>query len=1279
MIYSDLYLTTKSGTRTLLPQAYDKTFDVQGRFKASTISFEIPTDAAKAVGLTEGSFVSVSVDENILPTPYVIEGSGFDYVTEDGISTQSFKGRSIHALGEDAIVLPSAWPNPTPSGHAFQNVTPGTILKTLFTRAQQRGSLQEWDHSTFSGTVDSNGKSWPSMMDRNYSNGDTLLSVCQSLVDDGLIELDFNGFQIRAYVPGTLGKTIPPEKVFFQAGYSLSDGSFDRDASGFATDVFAIGDGATATLETRSELYGILGRRREKFVQYGGIGNVDLLKVLAKADLDRMSLVKQEDTLGVLHEVYQPFVDYNIEDWVQLYRTDGTMTLVQIKQISVREGKDGEYSVGVTLGTLIDSMEEKFQRRLDAITGANAGGGAVPNDKNQIKIAPGPPQNLSVSAQPYLDNQMRRKVIAIADWSDVIVYDNGTPLNGVDNYEVAIKAGNASDYGPASVVQDSKAVFSGYDPDTKVQIKVRAFAAGLASAWVESSVFTLTDTTPVNLAKPSTPSLSVRWQTVGVTWDGKNADGSWPSRDTLGVEVHMSKVNNFTPDTSTRMGFIQLIAGSQVGGNLIISDLDAKTPYNVRLVPLANKGTAGTASDIATATTTDYAVTDQVRQIDADLKQARSDLYDSGGRVSTIQNTLDGKITTAQNKADTAQATASGKNAVFWNTNDPSDTNNPGTAWGDVWYKYTIVNNKTQILGQWYWYNRWVPSALSETFIPQLNIGTGTYGELDGFRLKANSVQANNVIVASSIGTTLIADGSITTAKLVAEAITADKIAANSITTAKLAANAVTAATIDAQSVAAATGDFVQVKAENIKAGNITTSIGMSTSGAIVAGNPNGSHAEMVSTGFRAFSTDIDGNPILATSLGTGSGDVFAVYDSGSIDPTVTISPRGDASFTTVNLDGDATIGGKGLLGQQLDPKADMGWLDGLPQGVIAFGDLRPFITTGGKLPTGTTAVATMGFVMNYNRMYRLTFPVTYTVTDVASNGRVSVGLRYTYSSSDNTPDEPTSSSTTVEETSTAYTASATNVTDSLSFVWNPANYGYSDGLVNIKLQVYIWSGACQVTPQSGSAGAWKITVEDIGPKVDDSVRAIAFTSTTAAKKTYTSVWEASDSQTFYANGTKDSYGKTNNITRAGYWNSTTGDMKTMLLFNYNAASGETSKSMSSALTGATITKAEVFIQTQHWYNSTGGTLVLRQASGSTMPSTLSDSTTKSGGSVSKQYTTRSQGFWITVPTSWFSKDNRSVYVGPANSSSQASYTHIASHSTTTAAYRPKVRLTYTR
>ena len=94
------------------------------------------------------------------------------------------------------------------------------------------------------------------------------------------------------------------------------------------------------------------------------------------------------------------------------------------------------------------------------------------------------------------------------------------------------------------------------------------------------------------------------------------------------------------------------------------------------------------------------------------------------------------------------------------------------------------------------------------------------------------------------------------------------------------------------------------------------------------------------------------------------------------------------------------------------------------------------------------------------------------------------------------------------------------------------------------------------------------------------------------------------------------------------------------------------------------------------WYASTGGNARFFPMTGSALPATLP---TVSGTPVTKKFTARSQGFWITVPTSWFSTSNRGFVIGPAGDNSVNNYGYFAPHNHSTTTYRPRVRLSYTR
>ena len=435
-------------TGVIIFNAFGKQFDVQDDFTTSTISFSIPRDDPQASSCVAGTFLKVTIDGTTLDSYFVLSGDSTDYVTEDGVPATQVQGNSIHSVFEDAPILPSAWPNPVPSGHDFQNATPGTIIKTLVSRSQERSFLTKITTDTFSGTHDSNGVTWPSMLDRSYTTGDNTLSVIQSLIDQGIVDAKIVGYDLRVYVYGTLDKTLSPDTVVFRVGQNCTEGGVQTDASDFYTDIFAIGDGDAVAMKTRPASYNVIGRRRMRFAQYAGITDSNLLGVLADLELDQYNHIKSEHSLAVSPYFYTPFVDYNIHNLVAFDKGDGSLENIRIKQISVTQNDDdGSFTIGVTLGDLLEDADAKLKRRVDAITGVNAGGGAVPSDKTDDKLAPAAPSSVTISTLDYIDNSNNRKIGAIVDWPDVNTNSDGTPASDIDHYEAQFRTGTSTPTG----------------------------------------------------------------------------------------------------------------------------------------------------------------------------------------------------------------------------------------------------------------------------------------------------------------------------------------------------------------------------------------------------------------------------------------------------------------------------------------------------------------------------------------------------------------------------------------------------------------------------------------------------------------------------------------------------------------------------------------------------------------------------------------------------------------------------------------------------------------
>lgn len=578
-------------------------------------------------------------------------------------------------------------------------------------------------------------------------------------------------------------------------------------------------------------------------------------------------------------------------------------------------------------------------------------------------------------------------------------------------------------------------------------------------------------------------------------------------------------------------------------------------------------------------------------------------------------------------------------------------------------------------------------------------------GEIDGARVIDGTLVADRVIIPGSIGGTLIGDGVITSPKINAQDIAGAVGAFIRLDVSQLyvtetahlnegvakrffvdifTVNKVTANHIDAESIAGAVGEFTKVKAENVQAGFINSTLGMGTTGAIIAGDWSKVFARMDKDGFSTVFVDEEGQQFVGTALGTSGENSLAIADATG-ELSATITPDGVASLYDLDVDQDPTFMGRSLFGKRVDPEADDGILDDAGRGVIARGDLKENVNGSTKLPTGYTPVAVIGLTMHPGRTYHVTMPFRYSITDVPSGktGRAGIALFYTYKNAEvGDADEPATNSTFVGDFLDSYPTSVAGISNRVDFLWpSPFNTPH-----NIKLLVCMWSGDCQVTMSNYNPFDWRLHVVDVGPNVKDTARLLDLPSsgtttgggstTTAppAKRTYTATWDGTESQMYSGSGAKTSWsGSSKGLIQHG---ATSGsNMRGAVCFNGTSTDGE-KKSMSAALTGATLTKAEVYLKFPHWWNSNGGTAVVRPLNGTTLPDTLAS---PSSSTVSKRYTARGQGYWITIPTSWISPTKRGVVVGPALDSTAANYGYWCAPGYATAADRVKIRLTYTR
>lgn len=399
------------------------------------------------------------------------------------------------------------------------------------------------------------------------------------------------------------------------------------------------------------------------------------------------------------------------------------------------------------------------------------------------------------------------------------------------------------------------------------------------------------------------------------------------------------------------------------------------------------------------------------------------------------------------------------------------------------------------------------------------------------------------------------------------------------------------------------------------------------------------------------------GNP-LGEGLDVGDGGVVA---------------RGTIVADSVAVNGDITVAGVPLVGGLLDEATSgPGWLDRLGAGIVA---RQTFSVETSYRPAGEEwGYAAVSATMRAGRLYRVGAYVRASCDIVSgvTQCRLRVG--------------PNADLTATEEALTDLTPVTSTTHRAASYMWGLVGYS-SDTSVDA-LVTYRGIGGAR-----SRMSAAEIFIEDVGPQGTyggGSYRAIAPGGTTdpappppppSTVREYTSVWRATNSGTYTQGGSR----RTVSDLVVGYIgaSSSYGHQQSLILFGPSSAmSGETSLSMNAALTGAMVTKVEIWLYADHWYNSVGGVARLGKWSSSdsvpTMPNTLNASPSLSAPSSGTWR--RDQGRWVTIPNWWISDGTRGITLGGGSSRASAYYGRFAGvTSTRPQAYWPRIRVTYTR
>ena len=583
------------GTETILPLYAEET--VTDVFNDSgLIEFSYPLDEAKLNGLNDGVEIkATTVGGKVFIGE--IQGTGTDY-NQDGAIYRRFSVPTGMAYLDFATVYSSAWPSPLPQNHGFVQNNSGTIIRTLMTRATGRGTLTDIDVSTFSGSSDSNGASWLKLITLNIDVGTTYLQAFKDLCEQGMCDIRFEGKSMRVYNQGT---TNTVRDFVFRRGHNVN-GMTEETSSTERGTVVLVGGEEGAAIEVKDNTAIAAYRRRERYLSVGGIADSATLGLIGTAELDGRKYILTEVNLApVMDPTTGPFPwqDYKTGDWVY-YEADGSAIQVQIKQITAGVNADGTPAVTVTIGTLLDDLQAKLARKINAITGGNNGNyGAIPASLEYM--APAPPAAVNVAPNGYLGNNGQTYSQVTVSWPAVTTNSDGTTINDLSGYEVQWLL-TGSDWSGSVTTADTAIYVSNLVPGLGFTARVRAFdREGNYGAWRYSGQDGSNPTgVPVTLPGdttappvPSTPTASALLNTARVSWDGKGSVGEAMPADYNNTEVHLSTTGStFTITPGTLVG---TLTGS---GTVTVSTPTVGTTYYVRL---ANRDRSGNLSAGSTA------------------------------------------------------------------------------------------------------------------------------------------------------------------------------------------------------------------------------------------------------------------------------------------------------------------------------------------------------------------------------------------------------------------------------------------------------------------------------------------------------------------------------------------------------------------------------------------------------------------------------------------------------------------------------------------------------
>lgn len=458
-----------------------------------------------------------------------------------------------------AIVLPNGLLN-ADGKRAFllsNGANPGVVLKTLLNEASVRGWAPGITHSTFNTVTDSAGQPWAKGLTIYYTPGLDYLTILRNLADEGYIDFCMEGRQLKVYNPETTlatDRTMVGVPVVFRAGRDLTEAPFRRTWEGLANFGYLAGEAVDSSYTNPLAItpWG----RQELFVSNGSVSDTGTMQTLLQAELSQTDAARTEYTRGLnfSRAPSYPLFEYAPGDYVWSSVDGAIPEKLRVFQITLTADQTGVLGGNVVLNDRFIESDIRQARRITGITNGASGdntpgtgtvGGAE-------LIPPGQVSGLMGSSLAYDGPGGFPQAQVTLTWNTVTINSDGTPITDLDHYEIWHRQSGEDIIERMLIATTTNTThdLSPYPTGSTWVFSVRAVDSdgNRGNFAVDVAVGMASDTIPPQA--PSAPTAVAKLGIISVSWDGLPATGLLPA-DFSHVEVHVSEINDFTPDATT--------------------------------------------------------------------------------------------------------------------------------------------------------------------------------------------------------------------------------------------------------------------------------------------------------------------------------------------------------------------------------------------------------------------------------------------------------------------------------------------------------------------------------------------------------------------------------------------------------------------------------------------------------------------------------------------------------------------------------------------------------